>query len=96
MAEGADGLSWDDFRLIGAVAETHGLAGAAGRLGLNHSTVFRRLGAIEAALGVALFERRRDGYVPTPAGEEMAAVAGRIADDVVDFARKVAGRQPAP
>lgn len=96
MAETTGAPTWDDFRLIGAIAETRGLAGAAQRLDLNHSTVFRRLGAVEAALGVTLFERRRDGYVPTPAGEEMAAVAARMAEDVTDFARKVAGRQPSP
>jgi DNA-binding transcriptional LysR family regulator len=96
MAEDASALAWDDFRVIRAVAEARGLGGAAARLGLNHSTVFRRLGAIEAALGVALFERRRDGYVPTPAGEEMAALAERMDGDITAFARKVAGQQPAP
>ena len=44
---------------------------------------FRRLGAIEARLGVRLFERARDGYAPTPAGEIeknlRAALAGAFA-----------------
>lgn len=94
--DAADVPSWEDFRLIGAIAREGGLSGAARRLDLNHSTVFRRLGAIEAALGTTLFERRRDGYVATPAGEAMAAVAARMEDDVVDFARKVAGQRITP
>ena len=64
-------LDWDDFRLVKIIAEANGLAGAAERLGVNHSTVFRRLGQMEENLGVKLFERHRTGYVLTPAGEEM-------------------------
>ena len=66
-------LAWDDLRLVKAIADAQGLAGAAERLGVNHSTVFRRLGQIEDALGVMLFERHRTGYAPTVAGEEMVA-----------------------
>lgn len=61
-------LAWDDFRLVKTIAEAGGLAGAAERLGVNHSTVFRRLGQLEEELGVKLFERRRTGYALTPAG----------------------------
>jgi DNA-binding transcriptional LysR family regulator len=89
-------LAWDDFRLVKAVADAKGLAGAAEHLGVNHSTMFRRLGQIEDALGVALFERHRTGYVPTAAGEEMVALAERVDDDVTAFARRVAGREPSP
>lgn len=89
-------LSWDDFRLIKAIADAGGLTGAAAALGVNHSTVFRRLGQIEEGVGLQLFERRKTGYVATPAGEEMAALAARIDDDVQGFARRIAGREIAP
>jgi DNA-binding transcriptional LysR family regulator len=49
--------------------------------------VFRRLGQIEEALGVKLFERHRSGYVATPAGEEMAQLAERVDSDITAFAR---------
>ena len=75
-------LAWDDFRLVKTIADAGGLAGAAERLGVNHSTVFRRLGQLEEELGVKLFERRRTGYALTPAGEEMAALAERMPDCV--------------
>src|SRR5918993_340581 len=89
-------LAWDDFKLVRLVAEAKGLTGAAERLGVNHSTVFRRLGQLEEALGAKLFERHRTGYALTPAGEEMAALAERMADDVAGFARKLAGQVLSP
>lgn len=89
-------LAWDDFRLIKAIAETRTLPAAAIALGLNHSTVFRRLGQIEEALGLKLFERHRSGYVATPAGEEMAMLASRFDGDISAFAIRLAGQEIKP
>jgi DNA-binding transcriptional LysR family regulator len=89
-------LAWDDFRLIKAIADHDGLTGAAAALNVNHSTVFRRLGQIEEQLGQPLFERRKTGYVATVAGAEMAALAGRMEEDVTAFGRRLAGRDVAP
>lgn len=89
-------LAWDDFRLIKAVADKRALPAAADALGINHSTVFRRLGQIEEALGVRLFERHRSGYVATPAGEEMVQLAGRVDDDIHAFTRRLAGQEIKP
>jgi DNA-binding transcriptional LysR family regulator len=89
-------LAWDDFRLVKTIAEAKGLAGAAERLGVNHSTVFRRLGQLEEDLGVKLFERHRTGYALTAAGEEMALLAERMEEDVATFARKLAGQAVSP
>src|ERR1700688_1681102 len=89
-------LSWDEFRLVKAIADARSLVGAADGLGLNHSTIFRRLGAVEEALGTRLFERSRSGYQPTAAGEEMVALATIMADSVVEFERHVAGRDVKP
>ena len=89
-------LNWDEFRLVKAIADSRSLAGAAELLGLNHSTIFRRLGALEAAVGAPLFERSRAGYDPTAAGDEMIALANRMAESVVEFERRVAGRDLRP
>jgi DNA-binding transcriptional LysR family regulator len=89
-------LSWDEFRLVKAIADARSLVGAAEGLGLNHSTIFRRLGAVEQALGARLFERSRSGYQPTAAGEEMVALATTMSDSVVEFERRVAGRDVKP
>ena len=87
MIQSAKPLAWDDFRLIKAIADKRALPAAAAALGVNHSTVFRRLGQIEEALGVKLFERHRSGYVATPAGEEMIELAARVDDDITAFTR---------
>jgi DNA-binding transcriptional LysR family regulator len=89
-------LDWDDLRLVLAVFREGTLSGAARRLAVTHSTVFRRLGAIEAKLGARLFERFRDGYAPTPAGETAAASAARLEDEVLTLERKLSGQDLRP
>jgi DNA-binding transcriptional LysR family regulator len=89
-------LNWDEFRVIMAIAESKSLVGAAAALGLNHSTVFRRLAAIEAAIGEPLFDRARSGYRPTAAGEEMIELARAMRDSVGRFQRRLAGRDVEP
>jgi molybdate transport repressor ModE-like protein len=86
---------WDDLRLVLAIARARSLSGAARALGINHATVFRRLGAIEARLGVRLFDRHKGGpgggYVPTAAGEELERVATGIDEQVVELDRRLTG-----
>jgi DNA-binding transcriptional LysR family regulator len=96
LADPLRSLDWDDLRLVKAIAEAKGLAAASARLGINHSTAFRRLGQLETTLGVRLFERHRAGYTATTAGEELIGLAQRIDDEVSVFARKLAGRELAP
>jgi DNA-binding transcriptional LysR family regulator len=83
---------WDDLRLVLAIARARSLSGAARALGVNHATVFRRLGAIEARLGVRLFDRHKGGYVPTAAGEELERVAAGIDEQVAELDRRLTGR----
>lgn len=89
-------LSWDEFRLVKAISDSRSLGRAAAVLGLNHSTVFRRLAALEATVGARLFERSREGYEPTSAGKEMISLATKMADSIVEFERRVAGRDAKP
>ena len=89
-------LSWDDFRYVKAIADTRSLGGAAQSLGVNHSTVFRRLGQIEQHLGSRLFDRGRSGYAPTPCGEDMVRLAERVAEDITAFERRVTGQDLRP
>jgi len=85
-------LDWSDLRHALAVAEAGSLAGAARQLAVNHSTVLRRLGALERQLGSRLFERSRSGYQPTEAGLLLLAQARRMADQVDEIERQVLGR----
>jgi DNA-binding transcriptional LysR family regulator len=89
-------MDWDDLRLVLAVVQEGTLSGAARRLRVTHSTVFRRLDAIEKGLGVRLFERFRDGYSATPAGESVAELAARFADDFVALERRLSGQDLRP
>jgi DNA-binding transcriptional LysR family regulator len=96
MAEPIKNLAWDDLRLIKCIAEVRTLPAAAEQLGVNHSTVFRRLGQLEEAMGTKLFERHRTGYTLTSVGEEMVDLAQKVDEDITAFMRKLAGREIVP
>ena len=88
-------MDWDHLRYFLAVAQAGSLAGAAAALGVNHSTVFRRVNALEDQLGVRLFDRLREGYVLTAAGESVAEQANRAAESIDALQRAVLGRDHA-
>jgi DNA-binding transcriptional LysR family regulator len=71
-------LGWDDLRYVLAVRRHGSLGRAARALGLNKSTISRRIAAIESELGVALLERRPRGYEVTAHGEAAIAAAEQI------------------
>ena len=75
-------MDWDDLRYILAIARASTLAAAARRLGVDQTTVARRLAAAEAALGTRLYERRAGSLYPTESGQTAIAHAARIEHDV--------------
>jgi DNA-binding transcriptional LysR family regulator len=85
-------LAWDDLRYALAIARAGGLTGAAAALGVNHSTMFRRLNALEEMLGVQLFERLPGGYVATEAGERLIGAAERVEAETLAVEREITGR----
>lgn len=89
-------LEWDDLRYVLNVGRSGSLSGAARALKINHSTVFRRIGAIEQKLGARLFDRRRDGYVPTAAGEAAIQLAEQMEREVVGLERRLSGQDLRP
>lgn len=89
-------LDWNDYRIALLVADAGSLSRAARQAGLSHTTMFRRINAVEEKLGVRLFERFRTGYQPTAAGEEIVAVARQIAELTNSTERRVAGRDLRP
>jgi DNA-binding transcriptional LysR family regulator len=91
-----DILSLDDLRLMQAIGAAGSLTGAARRLGVDHSTAFRRLGAAEERLGVRLFQRARNGYTPTSAGEAAIASAAKILGELGELERRVSGADLRP
>ena len=71
-------MNWDDVRIFLAVARNGQILGAARSLGLNHSTVARRLTALEDALGSKLFTRRTNGSDLSGDGERFLVHAERM------------------
>jgi DNA-binding transcriptional LysR family regulator len=62
-------LDWDDIRYFLALAQRGTLSATARALRVNHATVARRVGSLEARLRHALFDRRADGYALTASGK---------------------------
>jgi DNA-binding transcriptional LysR family regulator len=85
-------LQWDDLALLLAICRAGTLSGAAKSLQVNHSTVFRRLNAIEEKMGVRFFERLAHGYAMTEAGEAVMRAAERIDSEVHGLSRELLGR----
>ena len=84
-------LSWDDIRYFLAVARAGSQNAAASELGVNHTTVGRRLAALEGRLGARLFDRCENRMVPTPEGWLAFAEAQRMEEAAVAFARRLRG-----
>jgi DNA-binding transcriptional LysR family regulator len=84
-------LDWDDLRYFLAVARTGSLSAAARSLAVNHSTVLRRLSALEARLEARLFERYHTGYQMTPAGEELHTRLQPVAAQIEGIERRLGG-----
>jgi DNA-binding transcriptional LysR family regulator len=71
-------IDWDDVRYFLAVARGGSVRAAAGRLGVNHATVLRRIAQLEERLGAHMFERLPSGYRLTAAGEEILEFAEQM------------------
>jgi DNA-binding transcriptional LysR family regulator len=85
-------VDWDDVRHFLALARVSSVRAAGSTLGVSHSTVARRVEALEQRLGVRLFDRHRDGYLLTDAGREMIAGAERIEREMAALERGLAGQ----
>ncbi len=83
--------NWDELRTAYEVARHGTVSGAAAALGVHHATVIRHVDALEARLGVKLFQRHARGYAPTEAGEELARVAKASDDQFSQLASRLQG-----
>lgn len=85
-------LDWNDLRYVLALARDRSYAAAARGLHIDATTVARRLRAIEAALGVRLFERGASGDMrPTQAGEVAARRAEAVEAEIGGLTEAVKG-----
>lgn len=88
-------MKWDDLQHFLAVCRTGSVTAAGRLLSVNHTTVARRIAALEADLGVRLFDRTRDGYGMTQSAEEMYAQAEQVEESVRAIDRRMFGRDAA-
>lgn len=85
-------MQWDDARIFLAFAREGSFGAAAKRLGVQHSTISRRIHTLEKDLGTPLTERSATGYVLTKEGEEFKRSAMRIEKEILDFEAASAGK----
>ncbi len=83
MPDQAAGLDWDDFRYVLAIVRGGTVSAAAKQLGVDHTTVIRRVDRLERHLSAKLFDRRKTGYVLTEAGHRVAVSAEEIESTIV-------------
>lgn len=76
-------MNWDDLRFFLELARLKRLNQAGRKLGVDHTTVSRRIELLEAALGCRLFESTTDGYTLTEAGERLLTHAESVESNVV-------------
>ena len=85
-------LEWGELRHFLAVARGGSTLSASKILGVNQTTVARRVAALEEALGEKLFEKTAGGYRLTEVGSAMVQNAERVETEADAFARMVAQR----
>jgi DNA-binding transcriptional LysR family regulator len=83
-------MAWDDLRYVLKVAEEGTLSGAARALGVNHSTVLRRVTAFEEKKGLKLFERTGSGYTPIAKTRHLLTLLRSIEEQVNGLDRAIA------
>lgn len=85
-------MDWNDIRYVLSVAEQGTLQAAAAELGVNHTTVWRRIQALEKSMGTQLFITNRNGYRLTDAGSEVLAHAKAMSANVDAIDRIMSGQ----
>lgn len=86
-------LNWDDLRVLLALDRGGSLLGAGRLLRVSHTTVARRLEALEQALQVRLFHRRGSALLPSEAALEVLAHARRVEEEVASLTRAAFGTE---
>ncbi len=91
-------VGWDNLKVLLAISRFGSLTAAGQFLGIDQSTVGRKLSALEAELGAILFVRSKAGFAPTQAGEaaikralEMEIDANALIDDVATSGQGAVG-----
>ncbi|MFX7507046.1 LysR family transcriptional regulator, partial [Acinetobacter baumannii] len=71
-------LDWDNLRIFLELTRSQGLVDAAKKLGIDHSTVSRRMKRFEEQVGSQLFDRNNHGYKLTADGYRLVEYAEQV------------------
>ena len=85
-------MNWDDARIFLAVAREGSFSKAAKRLGVQHSTVSRRIRELEKNLATPLVERNSTGFGLTEAGKELNLSACKIEREILSIEGAIGGQ----
>lgn len=88
-------VNWDHLRIFLELSRTQNLVEAARRLGIDHSTVSRRMRRFEEEVGTQLFDRQRHGHALTPAGQSLLEYAERIESTMAAATERLGGQNRA-
>lgn len=83
---------WDELRIFLTVAQCGSVTAASIKIGVNQSTVSRRINNFEQKMNVRLFERLSTGYELTPEGEELKHRVLKIDDEIQAIDRHIMGK----
>lgn len=86
-------MKWDDLRFFLALARTRTLAGAAGQLGVDATTVGRRLDRLAASLNSTLFEPGATGFALTASGDTLMRHAEEVERSIMAASGALTGER---
>ncbi len=84
-------MAWDDFQVFLAVHRTGSHARAGRALGVDPTTIGRRLATLEAGLGARLFDRTPAGLVATPVAQALVPRLARVEAELLAAEHELRG-----
>ena len=89
-------MDWNALKVFLVIAASGSLTAAAKKLGINHSTVYRRLNGFEQEMGGRLFERINNRYILTPLGQTLFDHGQKIESAFAELDRHLVGQDLQP
>ncbi|MFC3120036.1 LysR family transcriptional regulator [Agaribacter flavus] len=89
-------MDWNSLKILTVVDKAGSMSGASRVLGVNYTTIFRRLESLEKELGGKLFVRGSKGYVATPLAKEVLLFANSMLKSSEEIERHIVGREFLP
>lgn len=86
-------MNWDDLKLFHAVVQHGSMRAAAAALHISHSTVSRRIDALERIIGTPLLLKLSDGHQVSDAGRHLMGIASGLNEQLDSFGMRVASSE---